>query len=175
MLFNHYAWAQLPGNVYLNVLFCYSGISIKKTLPPEQCIKKCPPRQNFPMSYIDKTTRRIKFQSFEGTRNAFVVSVGLNQWRLFRCSKNSPAYHFIFIILGYKKLLVLFTYLNMKISKYNTYIIDLNPSNVACIFLGSSKQQQWEVVPRAAETWTEEAGAAPVSPLPWKLQRQAML
>lgn len=85
------------------------------------------------MSYIDKTTRSIEFQSFEGTRNAFVVSVGLNQWRLFRCSKNSPAYHFIFIILGYKKLLVLVTYLNMKMSKYNTYIIELNPYNVACI------------------------------------------
>lgn len=119
--------------------------------------KIIPPGQNFPGA-IDKTTRRIKFQSFRGTRNAFVVSVGLNQWRLFRCSKYSPAYHFIFIIFRFKKLVVLVTYLNMKISKYNTYIIELNPYNVACISLRSSKQQQREVVPRAAETWTEEAG-----------------
>lgn len=46
----------------------------------------------------------------------------------------------------------------MQMSKYNTYIIELNPYNVACISLRFSKQQQWEVVPRAAETWTEEAG-----------------
>lgn len=48
----------------------------------------------------------------------------------------------------------------MKVSKYNTYFIELNPYNVACISLRSSKKQQREVVPRAAETWTEEAGCA---------------